>query len=117
MVRPAKRTWAVLLLLGIAAITVSSVAVLGVFSGQRSQARSPQVTPVPDVIGMTKDRAVRILEAAHLRPVIKLTRHAKGQQSGIVVAAFLGSHPINVGGSHSVGVATEGDAIPLILSR
>jgi hypothetical protein len=41
----------------------------------------------------------------------------KGQPAGIVVAALFGSHPINVGGGHSVGVASEGDAIPLIVSR
>jgi uncharacterized protein YcfJ len=117
MARPAKRTWAAVLLLGIAAVTVSALAVVAVFSGQRSQASVPQVTPVPDVFGMTKDRAVRTLEAAHLRAVIQYTRHAKGQPSGIVVAALLGSHPINVGGGHSVGVATEDDAIPVIVSR
>jgi beta-lactam-binding protein with PASTA domain len=103
--------------LGIAAITVSALAVVGVFSSQRSQASAPQVTPVPDVIGMTKDGAVRTLEAAHLRPVTQFTQHAKGRPSGIVVAALSGSHPISVGGGHSVGVASEGDQIPLIVSR
>jgi hypothetical protein len=41
----------------------------------------------------------------------------KGQPSGIVVAALSGGHPISVGGGHSVGVASEGDAVPLIVSR
>jgi hypothetical protein len=66
---------------------------------------------------MTTLKAVLTLKAAHLRPVIKFTRHAKGQPSGIVVMALSGSHRISVGGGHSVGVASEGDAIPLIVSR
>ena len=116
MARAAKRTWASLLLLGSAAVTVSTLALVGVFSGQRSQP-TPQVMPVPDVFGMTKAKAVRTLRAAHLRPVIQFTRHVSGQPSGIVVAALSGGHPISVGGGHSVGVASEGDAVPLIVSR
>lgn len=117
MARAAKRTCAGLLLLGIAAVTVSALALVGVFSGQRSQPTTRQVTPVPDVFGMTKATAVRTLRAAHLRPAIQFTRHVKGQPSGIVVAALSGGHPISVGGGHSVGVAAEGDAVPLIVSR
>jgi beta-lactam-binding protein with PASTA domain len=116
MARAPKPAWAGLALLSIAAITVSALAVAGVFSSPRSQARS-HVTPVPDVFGMTTAKAVRTLRAAHLRPAIQFTRHAKGQPSGIVVAALSGGHPISVGGGHSVGVASEGDAIPLIVSR
>jgi hypothetical protein len=75
MARAAKRTWAGLLLLGIASVTVSTLALVGVFSGQRSQPTTPPVTPVPDVFGMTKAKAVRTLRAAHLRPAIQFTRH------------------------------------------
>jgi hypothetical protein len=117
MAQARKRAWAGVLLLGIAAITVSALAVAGVFSGPRSQTTTPQVTPVPDVFGMTKAKAVRTLKAAHLRPAIQITRHVKGQPSGVFVATLFGGHPINVGGGHSVGVASEGDAIPLIVSR
>jgi hypothetical protein len=115
--RGAKRTWAGLLLLAIAAVTVSALAVAGVFSSPRSEATS-HVTPVPDVFEMTTAKAVRTLKAAHLRPVIHFTRHAKDQPSGIVAVALSGGHPINVGGGgHSVGVAFEGDAVSLIVSR
>ena len=117
MARASKRTWAGFLLLGIAAITVSALAVAGVFSSPRSQATTPQVTPVPDVFGVTEATAVLTLKAADLRPAIQFTRHVKGQPSGVVVMALSGGHPINVGGGHSVGVASEGDAISLIVSR
>jgi hypothetical protein len=117
MARASQRAWAGFLLLGIAAITVSALAVAGVFSSPRSQAATPQVKPVPDVFGMTEAKAVRTLKTAHLRPAIRFTRHVKGQPSGVVVMALFGGHPINVGGGHSVGVASEGDAIPLIVSR
>ena len=117
MARAPKRAWAGLALLGTAAITVSALAVAGVFSSPRSQAPASHVTPVPDVFGMATANAVRTLRAAHLRPAIQFTRHAKGQPSGIVVASLSGGHPISVGGGHSVGVASEGDAVPLIVSR
>ena len=117
MAQAPKRAWAGLVVLGIAGITVSALALAGVFSSPPSGATTSHVTPVPDVFGMTTAKAVRTLEAAHLRPAIRFTRHAKGQPSGIVVFALLGGHPINVGGGHSVGVATEGDAVPLIVSR
>ena len=117
MARAPKRAWAGLALLGIASITASALAVAGVFSSPRSQSTTSPITPVPDVVEMTTAKAIRTLKAAHLRPVIRFTRRANGQPSGIVVAALSGSHPINVGGGHSVGVASEGDAIPLIVSR
>ena len=69
------------------------------------------------MFGKPKAKAVQTLTAARLQPAIQLTRHVKGQPAGIVVAALFGTHPINVGGGHSVGVASEGDAIPLIVSR
>src|SRR5690349_15577093 len=114
MARAAKRANAGLLLLGLAANTVSARAVGCVFSGARSNATTPQVVPVPDLAGMTTAKAVRTLKAAHLRPLIRFTRHAKGQPSGMIVAAPLGSDPVSVGGGHSVGVASEGDVISLI---
>ena len=66
---------------------------------------------------MTVAKAVRALRAAHLRPAVRFTGRVKGQPGGMIVAAPLGSHPISVGGGHSVGVATEGDVISLIVSR
>lgn len=117
MARVAKRTWASLLLLGIAAVTVATLALTGVFFGQRSQPTTAHVTPVPEVFGMTKAKAVRTLRAAHLRQAVQFTPHVKGQPSGVVVAALSGGHPISVGGGHSVGVASEGDSVPLIVSR
>lgn len=62
---------------------------------------------------MTTAKAVRTLRA----PVISFSPHARGQPTGIVVAIVPGAHPINVGGRHSVGVASEGDVIPLIVSH
>ena len=117
MARPAKRVTALLLLLAIAAISVSVLAVAGVFSSSRSEANNPQVVPVPDVSGMTAAKAVQALRAAHLRPAVRFTPRVKGQPSGMIVAAPLGNHPISVGGGHSVGVATEGDVISVIVSR
>lgn len=118
MARLAKRTWASLVLLGIAAVTVSTLALTGVFFGQqRSQPTTAHVTPVPEVFGMTKAKAVRTLRAVHLRAAIQFTPHLKGKPSGVVVAALSGGHPISVGGGHSVGVASEGDSVPLIVSR
>ena len=116
MARPARRVTALLLLLAIGAISVSVLAVAGVFSSSRSEANNPQVVPVPDVSGMTAAKAVEALRAAHLRPAIRFTRHVKGHPGGIIVAAPLGNHPISVGSGHSVGVATEGD-VTLIVSR
>ena len=113
----ATRAKVTLLLLGLAAVTASALAVAGVFSSPRSNASTPQPVPVPDVSGMTAAKAVRTLRAAHLRAVVRFTRHVKGQPSGMIVAAPLGSHPISVGGGHSVGVASEGDVISLIASR
>jgi hypothetical protein len=66
---------------------------------------------------MTTAQAVRTLRAAHLRPAIRFTRHVKGEPRRMIVAAPLGSHPISVGSGHSVGVATLGDVISLIVSR
>jgi hypothetical protein len=66
---------------------------------------------------MTTAKAVSTLKAAHLRPVVRFTQHAKGQPSGIVVGAPSGWLPINVGGGQSADVSSEGGVVGLIVSR
>src|SRR5215211_2745337 len=117
MARAVRRTRVSLLLLGIAGVTTCVLVAPGVLFNRQFNTAAPRVTPVPAVVGMTKATAVRTLRAAHLRPVIRFTRHAKGQQSEIVVAAEVGHHPISVGGGRSVGALTEGSAVHLIVSR
>jgi hypothetical protein len=111
----ATRTWAALLLLGIAAVTVSALAVAGVFSTSPSQGPTFHGTPIPEVIGMTTAKAVRTLKAVHLRPVVRFM-HPKGQPRDVVVGAPSGWLPINAGGGKSTDVSSE-DVVVLIVSR
>ena len=107
-----------LLVLGLGTgVTVGVLTATGVLFGRDDGEAVADVTPVPNVIGMTKQKAVRTLRAAHLRPLVHYTSHVKGQPSGLVAVAELGSHPISVGGGYSVGVRSEGDSVQIFVSR
>jgi hypothetical protein len=113
------------LLLGLTAgVTVGVLTATGLLFGGDERSALAEITPVPDVIGLTKEEAVRVLTAAHLRPIIRYTRRTSGQPSSRVVSATgqvmiapRGGHPISVGGGHSVGVLSEGDRVQILVSR
>jgi hypothetical protein len=107
------RTVVVLSLLAAAAVIAGVLTASGVFSGGESQA-FPAPARVPQIIGLTKQAAVRKVEAARLLPVVHYTR-AGNNRHGRVIGVSMGSL------LHAKGrlppISLEGSPIGLIVAR
>jgi hypothetical protein len=75
----------------------------------------PGPARVPSVLGLRKDVAVRRVEAAHLKPVVRYTR-IRNARRGRVVAVEM-SHLLSVPGHVYPPISLEGTPITLEVAR
>ena len=80
--------WRVFLLVSIAAVSLSlGVLVLtGRLFGTEATSAYPASARVPVVVGLAKDEAVRRIEAAHLKPVVRFKRLRGVRPNGRIIS-------------------------------
>ena len=67
-----------------AAITLGVLVLTGRLFGTEATSAYPAPARVPVVVGLTKDQAVRRIEAAHLKPVVRYKRLRRVRQGRII---------------------------------
>ena len=68
-----------------AAITLGVLVLTGRLSGTETTTVYPAPARVPVLVGLTKDQAVRRIEAAHLKPVVRYKR-LRGVHHGRIIS-------------------------------
>ena len=67
-----------------AAFTLGVLVLTGRLFGTEATSAYPAPARVPVVVGLTKDQAVRRIEAAHLKPVVRYKRLRRVRQGRII---------------------------------
>jgi hypothetical protein len=98
-----------------AAFTLGVLALTGTLFETHATSAYPAPARVPQVIGLTKDQAVRRIAAAHLKPVVRY-KGFHGIRHGRIVLVQM-SHLLHVRGRVLPPISLEGTPVTVFVAR
>lgn len=113
--RAVPRRLSLLVSIAAAAFTLGLLVLTGTLFGTRARGAYPAPARVPQVMHLTKEQAVRRIEAAHLKPVVRYRRF-RGIRHGRVILVQM-SDLLHVRGHVLPPISLEGTPVTIFVAR